>query len=131
MMRNLGGLVGIALTSAMLTRREHLHSNCLGEFISLYNPLTRERLDQLASGFHAHGFDPAAAGRMALAALDLHCAEHLARVLDLGVFALPLRSTPLTVSQAWHPRLDADPVRCWLRQCVKATCVPAPQKARK
>ena len=70
MMRNLGGSVGIALTSAMLTQREHLHSNRLGEFISLYNPLTRERLDQLAGGFRAHGFDPASAARMALGALD-------------------------------------------------------------
>ena len=70
MMRNLGGSVGIALTSAMLTQREHLHSNRLGEFISLYNPLTRERLHQLAGGFRAHGFDPASAARMALGALD-------------------------------------------------------------
>ena len=70
MMRNLGGSVGIALTSATLTQREHLHSNRLSEFISLYNSLTRERLDQLASGFCSHGFDPAAAARMALAVLD-------------------------------------------------------------
>ena len=70
MMRNLGGSVGIALTSAMLTQREHLHSNRLGEFISLYNPLTRERLDYLADGFRAHGFVPASAARMALGTLD-------------------------------------------------------------
>ena len=63
--------------------------------------------------------------------VPLHFAEHLARFLDLEVFALPLRSTPLTVSQAWHPRLDADPVHRWLRQCVKETCVPPPRKAGK
>ena len=70
MMRNLGGSVGIALTSAFLTQREHLHSNRLGELVSLYNPLTRERLDYLASGFRAHGFDPASAAQMALGTLD-------------------------------------------------------------
>jgi len=70
MMRNLGGSVGIALTSALLTQREHLHSNRLGEAISLYNPLTRERLDALGSSFVARGFDSASATRMALGALD-------------------------------------------------------------
>ena len=63
--------------------------------------------------------------------VPLHFAEHMARFLDLAVFALPLRSTPLTVSQAWHPRLDADPVHRWLRQCVKETCVPPVRKAWK
>ena len=70
MMRNLGGSIGIALTSALLTMREHLHSNRLGELVSLYNPLTRERLDSAARGFVAHGFDGVTAERMALRALD-------------------------------------------------------------
>jgi MFS transporter, DHA2 family, multidrug resistance protein len=70
MMRNLGGSVGIALSSAFLTQREQLHSNRLGELISTYSPLTRERLDTVARGFVAHGSDPATAARMALGALD-------------------------------------------------------------
>ncbi len=70
MMRNLGGSTAIALLSAVLTMREHLHSNRLGELISLYNPLTRDRIDALTSNFVAHGFDLTTAGRMALAALD-------------------------------------------------------------
>jgi DHA2 family multidrug resistance protein len=70
MMRNLGGSVGIALTSALLTQRENLHSNRLGEAVSLFNPLTRERLDALSGSFVAHGFDPVSAARMALGALD-------------------------------------------------------------
>lgn len=60
-----------------------------------------------------------------------HFAEHMARFLDLVVFSLPVQSAPLKVSQAWHPRLDADPVHRWLRQCVKGTCVPPPRKAGK
>jgi len=70
MMRNLGGSVGIALTSALLAQREQLHSNRLGEFISLYNPLTRERLDQLTANFLGQGFDASTAGQMALHAID-------------------------------------------------------------
>lgn len=70
MMRNLGGSIGIALLAAVVTQREHLHSNRLGELISLYNPLTRDRIDALTNSFVSHGFDLATAGKMALAALD-------------------------------------------------------------
>jgi len=35
---------------------------------------------------------------------------------------LPVRTEPITVSQMWHPRLDADPAHRWLRGLVLATC---------
>ena len=71
MLRNLGGSVGIALSSALLTRREQFHSHHLGETISLYNPFTRERLDAMAHVFEAAGIDPATAQERAVGALDL------------------------------------------------------------
>ncbi|MBN3725086.1 LysR family transcriptional regulator [Burkholderia sp. Ac-20379] len=37
-------------------------------------------------------------------------------------FALPVDAGEITVSQMWHPRLDADPVHRWLRQRVLAVC---------
>lgn len=37
-------------------------------------------------------------------------------------FELPVATAPITVSQMWHPRLDADPAHRWLRQLVLATC---------
>ncbi|WP_411907007.1 LysR family transcriptional regulator [Rhizobium mayense] len=40
----------------------------------------------------------------------------------LATFPLPVRTTTVTVSQFWHPRLDADPAHQWLRSCVKETC---------
>lgn len=70
MMRNLGGSIGIALLSALLTFREHFHSNRLGEAISVYNPLAQQRLDALTQKFTAGGSDPYTAGRQAIAALD-------------------------------------------------------------
>jgi DHA2 family multidrug resistance protein len=70
MMRNLGGSVGIALTSALLTQREHLHSSRLGEAVSMYNPLTSQRIDALTASFVSRGFDPVSSARMALGALD-------------------------------------------------------------
>src|SRR4051812_33917931 len=70
MMRNLGGSIGIAALSALLVVRERLHSNRLGEAISDYNPLARERLDALTAKFVAAGSDTFTAGRQAIAALD-------------------------------------------------------------
>lgn len=70
MTRNLGGSIGIALLSALLTVREQFHSNRLGEVVSLYNPLTRERLGALTQKFAASGSDAYTAGQQAIAALD-------------------------------------------------------------
>jgi len=70
MTRNLGGSIGIALLSALLTVRERFHSNRLGEAISDYNPLAQQRLEALTQKFMAAGSDSFTAGRQALAALD-------------------------------------------------------------
>jgi DHA2 family multidrug resistance protein len=70
MMRNLGGSIGIAALSALLVVRERVHSNRLGEAISDYNPLARERLDALTAKFVAAGSDTYTAGKQALVALD-------------------------------------------------------------
>lgn len=37
-------------------------------------------------------------------------------------FELPVETAGITVSQMWHPRLDADPAHRWLRQWVLAIC---------
>jgi DNA-binding transcriptional LysR family regulator len=37
-------------------------------------------------------------------------------------FELPVRTAPITVSQMWHPRVEADPAHRWLRQLVLAVC---------
>jgi DNA-binding transcriptional LysR family regulator len=44
---------------------------------------------------------------------------------DLAVvrsFPLPVGTEAITVSQMWHPRLDADPAHRWLRGLVLTTC---------
>ena len=40
----------------------------------------------------------------------------------MRAFALPVQTEPITVSQIWHPRLDADPTHRWLRATVSAVC---------
>ena len=40
----------------------------------------------------------------------------------LASFALPVATPEITVSQIWHPRLDADPAHRWLRGLTFAVC---------
>ena len=37
---------------------------------------------------------------------------------------LPIDTPAITVSQMWHPRMDADPTHRWLRALVLAACRP-------
>jgi DNA-binding transcriptional LysR family regulator len=37
-------------------------------------------------------------------------------------FPLPVITPEITVSLLWHPRLHADPVHRWLRECVREIC---------
>ncbi len=66
MMRNLGGSVGIAALSTLLTRREQLHSERVGEAVSLYNPATQQRINQLTQFFTSQGVDPTTAHNEAI-----------------------------------------------------------------
>jgi DNA-binding transcriptional LysR family regulator len=46
--------------------------------------------------------------------------EHL--VSTTHIFQLPVRTESITVSQMWHPRMDADSAHRWLRGVVRAAC---------
>lgn len=70
MMRNLGGSVGIAVLSTLLTQREQFHSNRLGEAVSLYDPATQQRLNQLTQFFVSRGSDLATAQNQAIAVIS-------------------------------------------------------------
>lgn len=70
MMRNLGGSMGIAALATLLTRREQFHSNRLGDSLSLYNPNTQQRIDQLTQYFVSLGADASTAHDRAIAALS-------------------------------------------------------------
>ena len=37
-------------------------------------------------------------------------------------FVLPVKTPEITVSQMWHPRMDADPAHRWLRRLVLSVC---------
>lgn len=40
----------------------------------------------------------------------------------MHAFELPVETAGITVSQMWHPRLEADPAHRWLRQLVLTAC---------
>ena len=40
----------------------------------------------------------------------------------LEKFGLPVPVPKFLISAMWHPRLDADPAHCWLREAVVAVC---------
>ncbi|HLO49692.1 MAG TPA: MDR family MFS transporter [Kamptonema sp.] len=70
MMRNMGGSMGIAALGTLLTRREQFHSNQLGDSVSLYDPETQERLNQMTQFFVSRGSDLTVARDQAIAAIS-------------------------------------------------------------
>jgi DNA-binding transcriptional LysR family regulator len=52
------------------------------------------------------------------------CRAHESGPAGMHVFELPVATAPITVSQMWHPRLDADPAHRWLRRIVLSVCKP-------
>jgi MFS transporter, DHA2 family, multidrug resistance protein len=70
MMRNMGGSLGIAALATLLTNREQFHSNRLGDSISLYNPETQQRIDQMTQYFISRGVDLSTAQNQAIASIS-------------------------------------------------------------
>jgi DHA2 family multidrug resistance protein len=70
MTRNIGGSVGIATLSTILTQREHLHSVRIGELVTVYTPAVQERLATLSTMFQDKGIDPTTAASYALTDLN-------------------------------------------------------------
>lgn len=55
--RNMGGSIGIAILATFLTRREQFHFERLRESVSIYNPQTQERIEQMTQYFINQGAD--------------------------------------------------------------------------
>ncbi|MBD2245985.1 DHA2 family efflux MFS transporter permease subunit [Nostoc sp. FACHB-888] len=70
MMRNMGGSIGIASLATLLTNREQFHSNRLSDGISLYNPETQQRIDQMTQYFMSRGADLSTAQNQAIASIS-------------------------------------------------------------
>jgi DHA2 family multidrug resistance protein len=71
MMRNMGGSVGIALLSTLVTNREHLHSVRYNSAVTAGSPALMARVEALTNFFLMKGLDPVTAGRDALQSIGL------------------------------------------------------------
>ncbi len=68
--RQVGGSVGLALGTTLLTRIETQARGALTAHVTPLEPAAVDRLHRLAAGFVARGSDPSSAGQLALRALD-------------------------------------------------------------
>ncbi len=69
LMRNIGGSMGIAAATTLLTRHRQAHTSTLVSHVDAYNPGVRGMLDQLQAAFMARGADAVTAAERARVAL--------------------------------------------------------------
>ncbi len=69
MMRNIGGSIGIAGLSTLLSVRERFHSERIGESVSVYSGAVQERMHQSATYFLSQGSDSYSANMRAIGAI--------------------------------------------------------------
>src|SRR6478672_10137004 len=68
--RQLGGSLGIAILTTLLTQRQAFHRAILLEHVSLYDPATVQRLNLLSGAFEGRGSDAATAQQQAVSILS-------------------------------------------------------------
>jgi DHA2 family multidrug resistance protein len=87
LLRNEGGSVGIALSATILARHSQIHHARLGEHVSAYSPLVRERLVATAHGlFAVSGLDPESIRSLSVGLLEGSLARQAAAKAYVDVF---------------------------------------------
>jgi MFS transporter, DHA2 family, multidrug resistance protein len=69
LMRNIGGSIGIAITSTMLQRQRQVTATQLGEHLTIYDATTRSVFEQIRAGLMAAGTDAVTATERAYAVM--------------------------------------------------------------
>jgi DHA2 family multidrug resistance protein len=98
--RNVGGSVGIAISTTLLSRRAQVHQSSLVAHVNPWDPETGERLRQWTEHFLARGAEASVAGRQALAMLYRETqaqAQVLAFIDDFRVLAVMYAGLALLV----------------------------------
>ena len=83
MMRNIGGSIGIAGLSTLLSVRERFHSERIGESVTVYSGSVQERMQQSAAYFLTQGSDSYSANKRAIGAIG-GAIRHEAFLLSYG-----------------------------------------------
>jgi DHA2 family multidrug resistance protein len=71
MMRNIGGSIGIAGLSTLLSVRERFHSERIGESVTVYSGAVQERMHQSTAYFLSQGSDSYSANMRAIGAIGV------------------------------------------------------------
>jgi len=111
-MRNIGGSVGIALSTTLLAQRSQFHQATLVSHITVWDPETRARLATWAKHFAAQGADAFTAERRAVAMLyreTVTQAHLLAYTDDFWLLALLFAAVPLLLPLMRRIRLSSPP----------------------
>jgi MFS transporter, DHA2 family, multidrug resistance protein len=109
-LRNLGGSIGIALATTLLSQRSQLHQTNLISHVNVWDPETQARLKQWAAHFAAQGSDSFTAQNRAVAMLyhdTVSQAQVLAYVDDFWLLAVLFSIIPLFLPLMRRVRVDA------------------------
>jgi DHA2 family multidrug resistance protein len=88
LMRNIGGSIGIAVTSTMLARNQQATTVMLSENVTAYDPASQAMFDQMRAAFMASGNDVVTATNRAYAAMFGMVQRQAAMVSFVGLFQL-------------------------------------------
>src|SRR5436190_181355 len=109
MMRNVGGSVGIAVTTTLLAQRSQFHQATLVSHITVWDPATQARLTQWANHFAALGSDTFTAENRAVAMLyreTVSQAQLLAYADDFWLLAMMFAAVPVVLPFMRRIRLE-------------------------
>ena len=88
LMRNIGGSIGIATTSTLLSRHQQSTTGILAANVTMYDPASQSMFAMLRNGFLAAGADMTTATDRAYAALSGLVRQQAAIVTFVGLFQL-------------------------------------------
>jgi DHA2 family multidrug resistance protein len=88
LMRNIGGSVGIAMTTTYVARHTQTNTNILGANVTAFSPEAHQMLDAARAGFMANGMDFYTATRQAYAAVFGMVQQHASMVSFVSAFRL-------------------------------------------
>ena len=88
LMRNIGGSIGIATTSTLLSRHTQATTLIYGSNVTALSPASQSMFEQLRGGFMAAGSDVVTATQRAYAALYGMVQQQAAMVSFVGLFQL-------------------------------------------
>jgi DHA2 family multidrug resistance protein len=109
MVRNVGGSIGIAVVTTLLSQRSQYHQATLGTHVTAWDPETRERLMHWSAYFLSQGSDTFTAERRAVAMLyreTVTQAQLLAYADDFWLLAVMFAIMPLFLPLMRRIRLE-------------------------